>query len=271
MAANFRLDRRGAWTSPWETNLPLGSGDVLIYVTFYPAGEAPSVDRHSYQGRRLPLALADANRARRMTGQPANVVRYRLLSRVDGYDVDVNVFFNARGSSAGTRAAAQAELGRLVVPEAAAVPTRTGNQAACTVSQLRGSVSLQGGAGALIGAISLENVGGSPCTLSGRPPMTLENAKGHAIRSTQTPAEPIWAYSNAPQPRGWPEVRLARHGSAIVRLGFRNWCGGQNEKVFFDMSLPGSGRLHVPANVNLRCDVPGAPAALSVGPFEPPS
>jgi hypothetical protein len=271
MAANVRLHKGDAWTFPWETSLTLRSGDVLIYATFYPAGEAPSVDRHSFTKRGLPFALADIPRTGPMTGQPRNVVRYRLLARVNGYDVDVNVFLNARDSSAGTREVAAAELERLVVPEAPAVPNLAASPPMCTASQLRGSSFLTGGAGQLVGAISVVNVGKSPCTLSGRPEITLEDFEGRAIRSTQTPGEARWAYDSAPQPRGWPQVRLGSRHKAMFGLGFRNWCGSRNEKVFFNVWVPKGGHLRVPETIDLRCDLPHAPVALTVGPFEPPS
>jgi hypothetical protein len=268
IAANFRLDTRGAISSPWDAARPLRSGDVLMSVTFYPAGEAPSADRLSFRERELPLALADARQAGRVPGQPDTVVRNRLLARVNGYDVDVDVFLNRRDTSTATRELAQAELDRLVIPKAPAVP---GNRSTCGAAQLHGNVALQGGVGQSIGAITVVNVGRARCTLSGRPQITLEGAGGQQIRTTQTPAEPIWAYNNAPEPTGWPVVGVRPHGKAVIRIGVRNWCGRPGGKMLFNVRTPLGGMLHLSASVDARCDMRGAPVALTVGPFEPPS
>ncbi len=102
-------------TFPWETIRRLEEGDVLLQATFYPTGESAAVDEQ-FPERKLPLSFDDAEAGAGLEGQPADVIAYRLLAQVNGQNVDLFVFFGNE-PDAETRAAAQDELARLVVPD----------------------------------------------------------------------------------------------------------------------------------------------------------
>ena len=102
-------------TFPWETVRRLEEGDVLLQSTFYPTGESAAVDEQ-FPERTLPLSFADAEAGAGLEGQPADVIAYRLLAQVNGQNVDLFVFFGGE-PDAETRAAAQDELARLIVPD----------------------------------------------------------------------------------------------------------------------------------------------------------
>jgi hypothetical protein len=91
----------------------LADDGVVVFATFYPAGEQANVDAQ-FPARSLPLSL-DRAQQMRTEGQPDGVVAYRLLASVNGYDIDVTTYFGSEPSPQ-LRAQAQAELGRLVVP-----------------------------------------------------------------------------------------------------------------------------------------------------------
>jgi hypothetical protein len=100
---------------PHETLRALGTDGVVIWATFYPAGEVETLDRQ-FPERSLPLRLGDAEPGG-IEGQPDDVSARRLLARVGAYNLDVILFFGAMEPDPETLRAADEELGRLVVPE----------------------------------------------------------------------------------------------------------------------------------------------------------
>ena len=140
----------------------------------------------------------------------------------------------------------------------------------CRVSQLRMRISLQGATGTLAGGILAVNTSPFPCLLNGRPRITLELPDGRAVPSAQSQAPPLWRHQRRKPPRGWPIVRLAHDGKAQAMIVFRNWCGPPDQRVRFNIRLPNNGgELPLEARIRLRCDRPGEPVGLRVGPFEP--
>ena len=138
---------------------------------------------------------------------------------------------------------------------------------ACRAAQLQPSLALQGATGHLVGPLYLRN-NGYACTLSGRPRVTLRRATGGRLRERQYSAPPRWRLVGHRRPRGWPIVRLARSGRAAVWLYVSNWCYGDAETVRFEVALPGGAVVGALAEIRLRCDMPGAPVTVGVGPFE---
>lgn len=105
---------------PWETVERLEEGDVLLQAQFS-AGEQSTAFGAHFPSRELPLSLDDAHPATAYKGQPNQVTAH-----VDGWNIDVFVFFGGGDPTAvppvppeptaQTRAAAQDQLSRLVVP-----------------------------------------------------------------------------------------------------------------------------------------------------------
>ena len=99
---------------PHPTLERLGPQDVVIFATFYPAGESEAVDSQ-FPERSLPFRLDDAKEGG-IEGQPENVTARRMLGRAGAYNVDVIIFFGSPNPSSSTLDHADDELGRLVVP-----------------------------------------------------------------------------------------------------------------------------------------------------------
>ena len=107
--------------APWDTVERLEETDVLLYAMFWPAGKA------DHPPRELPLSLDDAQPGG-LEGQPDDVYADRLLAQVDGWNIDLLVFYGGGDPTgvppvpsepdAETRATAQEQLGRLGVPPA---------------------------------------------------------------------------------------------------------------------------------------------------------
>jgi Protein of unknown function (DUF4232) len=273
-AANVALRSDAlAGSFPWPVIAGLRAGQVLLQATFYPRGESASTDRR-FTPRTLPLSLADATPGASLEGQPPNVSAYRLVARVNNYNLDLFVFFGGRPTDAAL-AAAQEELDRLVVPESAPGPlvrrpAGKPSRTACRPSGLRATVSLQGATGSLLGGIRLRNAGSKTCTLRGRPLVELRDANGVLLDARERAVPPQWKQLGAPRPPGWPTVRLAPRGKAQVFVQLRNWCVVPARAVFFHVYLPGAGeRVVAPARITLRCDAPQQPVELAIGPVEP--
>ena len=109
---------------PWDTVERLEDGDVVLFAMFVPVGETSAVDAIS-PPRELPLSLDDAEPGG-LEGQPDDVYADRLGAQVDGWNIDLLVFYGdgdptgvppvPSEPSAETRAAAQEQLARLEVP-----------------------------------------------------------------------------------------------------------------------------------------------------------
>jgi len=105
-----------------ETIGQLQEGDVLLQAAFYPIGDSTAVDA-IFPPRELPLSLDDATPHVAFEGSP-DVWADRLEARVDGWNIDVLVFYGGTdlttvppvGPTAEARTAAQEQLARLVVP-----------------------------------------------------------------------------------------------------------------------------------------------------------
>lgn len=273
-AANVRLGPDAlSGTFPWQTVARLRSGQTLFQATFYTRGDNTGVDAQ-FPARSLPLSLDDAVSGASLEGQPPNVSADRLVARVNGWNLDLFVFFGGRATTA-ARAAAQKELNRLVVPEGPpgvldTRPLLRPSSNACRAPALRASVQLQGAAGRLLGSIQVRNVGAKTCALRGRPTVELRDANGVLLNVRQTPARPLWKQLRTTPPSGWPTVRMPPHSTAHVFVRLRNWCVVPVKPVFFRTYLPGVGEpLPAPARITLRCDVPQRPVSLSVGSVEP--
>ena len=88
-------------------------------------GDSAAVDA-AFQPRELPLSLDDAVTDINFEGQPEHIYADRLEAQVNGWNVDVLIFYGGGDPtavppvraqpSADTRAAAQAQLDRLVIP-----------------------------------------------------------------------------------------------------------------------------------------------------------
>lgn len=110
---------------PWDTVERLEDGDIVLFAMLYPAGEVSAVDA-IFPRRELPLSLDDAVADINFEGQPDHIYADRLAAQVNGWNIDVLIFYGGGDPaavppvraqpSAETRAAAQEQLARLVVP-----------------------------------------------------------------------------------------------------------------------------------------------------------
>lgn len=126
VSANVPLRSEDAGTSlPYATLLSLPPRGAVIVATFTRRGNRWH-DR-VFPRRDLPLSLRDASphidsSAQVRPQQPLG--QYQLRAAVNGYNVDVNVYFGRTSPPAATVAAAQRQLDRLVVRPPRAVGTR---------------------------------------------------------------------------------------------------------------------------------------------------
>lgn len=128
----------------------------------------------------------------------------------------------------------------------------------CDLEKLNGIADWQGGAGSLVGFVSLTNYGSTACTLTGRPQIGLVDSGGQSF-TVQTVA----AGKDAP--------RLTLEPRQTVSAGFRwsNWCGpAPLGGLSLDVTVAGSpGRLLIPVqdpNGQPRSDVPRCDANSDV-------
>jgi hypothetical protein len=122
-AANVALgpnSLKGAF--PGDTLERLKEGEVVLWVMFQPTSRFPTQDG-GWLPRELPLSLDDAQPGESFEGQPGHIWADRILAQVNGYYIDVWVFYGADDPTAlpaeptaETRAAAQEQLARFVVP-----------------------------------------------------------------------------------------------------------------------------------------------------------
>ncbi len=260
---------------PWDTVERLQDGDVVLFAMSIPARE---VSGGGFPPSELPLSL-DAAQPGGLEGQPDDVYAERLLAEVDGWNIDLVAFYGALEPDAGTRAAAQEQLDRLVVPARAAPAAPGASRAAagtCQPADLDAQVALaDAGGGTLAGRITVRNVGASACTLAG-PIGQVEprDTSSTVIPSTTSEAEPAWSQAGEPAPTGWPAVELAPGSEAQAVLRIQNWCGAFQNRLYFVIRLPGQvdriSGVAPSVEVPPQCADPQAPLELAVGPFEPP-
>jgi hypothetical protein len=109
---------------PWDTVERLEDGDIVLFAMVSPTG-TPAVDANTPK-RELPLSLDDALTDISFEGQPDHISADRLGAQVNGWNIDLLIFYGGgdptavppvrSAPSAETRAAAQKQLERLVVP-----------------------------------------------------------------------------------------------------------------------------------------------------------
>ena len=109
---------------PWDTVERLEDGDIVLFAMVYPTGNT-AVDAN-FPKRELPLSLDDSVTDINFEGQPDHIYADRIGAQVNGWNIDVLIFYGGgdptavppvrRAPSAETRAAAQEQLARLVVP-----------------------------------------------------------------------------------------------------------------------------------------------------------
>ena len=105
--------------APWDTVERLEAGDVLLYAMLWPTGKADKPPRE------LPLSLDEAQPSG-LEGQPDDVFADRLGAQVDGWNIDLLIFYGGGGPtgpppvhpepSAETQVAAREQLALLEVP-----------------------------------------------------------------------------------------------------------------------------------------------------------
>jgi hypothetical protein len=107
---------------PWDTVDRLKEGGVVLWAMFSPMGRFPAQDEETPR-RELPLSLDDAQHGGYFEGQPGHVWADRVLAQVNGWNIDVWIFYGGGNPTADpveptteARAAAQEQLARLVVP-----------------------------------------------------------------------------------------------------------------------------------------------------------
>jgi len=93
-------------------------GIVIVAPLPFPAGVGPAPPHFGdFPDRRLPFRLSDARVNRQWQSQPRpDAPEYDVWGRVAGTYVEVSVYFGNPRPSARTYAAAESELGRLVLP-----------------------------------------------------------------------------------------------------------------------------------------------------------
>ena len=174
-------------------------------------------------------------------------------------------------------------------PDSADVPqpsTAGSGPIACTAADVEAVASQWGGAtGQVQGAVVLRNRTARPCELVGFPRVELGDAEGLTLVAPTepfnvAPAEAIVLAPGSEPIALVPDVSPAaadgtRPGQAIVQFLFGNLCTplpapigsivvtlpGDNTKLYLRTRLPSPP----------RCDAPGRPPSLAVGPFERPS
>lgn len=157
-----------------------------------------------------------------------------------------------------------------------AIPGDSGSSArstACAAPDLRAEVSLGGAMGSVEGSIRLTNAGGTTCTLSGRPTVSIVDSQGAKVALHVTNSEPQWQVDGAPEPAGWPVVSLQPGSAASVRVRWSNPCPQLSGPASWKLDLgDGGGTLDVSAadaSLVPPCNGPSEPSTLEVGPFEP--
>jgi hypothetical protein len=120
---DFARDTGALFSHPPETLRSLGPGDVFMQAAIINPGGAPADPTEAAPADDLPLSLADADVRRTWEGQVAeNVPEYLFWRTVDGWQLEVRVFFGTLDPSADVLATAQSQLERLRLPEVPPAP-----------------------------------------------------------------------------------------------------------------------------------------------------
>jgi Protein of unknown function (DUF4232) len=189
-----------------------------------------------------PLIAEAKQRARRRRLLAAGL----LLAVGAGATAGVLAFGAGRGSGALPWLPTKPQLGPANPPLAPA----------CTASQLRGKLGLEGlGFGTLGGPLMIENRGSAPCALVGMPKLSFADATSRwRLRrqgqptSVHDPLTPAPGSLRALAPGRW----------AATYLRWSNWCGRGSSSLRSDpgqppralvLSAPGGGRISVGSNL----------------------
>jgi hypothetical protein len=157
---------------------------------------------------------------------------------------------------------------------ASQAPSSTSVATECTAAQISAVASTEGAMGSREGAILFTNVSNDPCTVAGRPAITLVDANDQAVTAdvSVVPTEPAWSVNRSPEPEGWPVMRLAPGASVSTRIRWSNWCPDGTSVPAWQIVLPGGGTVDV-ARMDVAgappCNGPGQPSTIEEGPFEP--
>ncbi len=143
--------------------------------------------------------------------------------------------------------------------------------AACAAGQLRVDAELEGAMGSLDGRLVVSNYSSAPCTLQGRPTLTLLDDQRHAVDGVDYErTAPYWKVNREPTPNAWPVVTLRPDGVARVRLRWSNWCG--TSAPLWQLSVPAGQMTQVygmDAYGTPPCNGQDQPSTVEIGPFEP--
>lgn len=148
------------------------------------------------------------------------------------------------------------------VPPAAPVPPVA---PPCRAAALGAQLGLQGATGSLAGGVSLRTKGAEPCSLRGRLQVRFLDGSDPAGVDLTTLAP------QRPEPGvPVPSLRALRPGeSAFVRIWWSNWCG-EPTPTTLGLRLPSGDEIDLAlGKAAPRCDAPGSPSSLAVGPLEP--
>lgn len=154
---------------------------------------------------------------------------------------------------------------------------------ACTAEGLKGELWFQGATGSLAGVLTLTNVGGSSCSLVGRPGVSFTGPAARVTRS-KIQLDPSLAKivssgnGDIQAPRG--SLRALEPGrKAEVALWWSNWCGPRSATggssgappTGIELRLGGGSHLVVPLRQwgTPRCDDSSQVSSLRISPFEP--
>ena len=109
----FAPQAGGLGNFPSKTINGLGKNGIVIVVTLYPHESSSS-----FPPRMLPLQLSDATLSQGFEGISPRIANDRLLANVGNWDIDAMAFFGTAYPNDAQIATAQAELDRLVIPNA---------------------------------------------------------------------------------------------------------------------------------------------------------
>jgi hypothetical protein len=130
---------------------------------------------------------------------------------------------------------------------------------ACTASQLRATLSLQGATGNLVGGISITNRGSQPCALTGRPKLSFGAWRVTRWRQggAANPYDPL-----APPKGSLRAFAPGRHVS--VSLWWPGICASashsDNAPRGVVLTAPGGGKIRLTGATFPNCNVPSASA-----------
>ena len=274
-ASNIQLgpDAQSGQT-PRDTVDRLERGDVLLFVTSFPAGESTIADA-AFPPRQLPLSLTGAQPTAMPGGGSEDSFAEGVQARVDGWNVDVRVFYgDGARPSVESRASAQEQLKNLEVPPRGGRSLSRPPHNACAPSNLRADFDLRQVAGSIEGAIRLHNTSGSSCVVEGFPDIELRDPRtpnADVIPITTSQSAPAWQEAKTGPPEDWPMVRLAPGSQAQAVLTIRNWCtDGSPPHMFTRLPyhldrVPGITTLEVVP----QCEAAERPPEVAIGPLEP--